>query len=114
MRKLLVVLIAATIILRCTVATWAAPSPEKIAEVEERVAAMQEQAEESTEEAEEPAFEEAYTDAEINEIANVVNGEIGGIGGGTGYDRWYLWARVDWDTGWCRGTYYYYAYVGIS
>ena len=23
---------------------------------------------------------------------------------------WRLWARVDWDTGWVRGTFYYYAY----
>lgn len=26
------------------------------------------------------------------------------------YPGWYLWARVDWDTGWYSGTYYYYAY----
>lgn len=26
------------------------------------------------------------------------------------YTGFYLWARVDWDTGWCRGTFYYYAY----
>jgi hypothetical protein len=25
---------------------------------------------------------------------------------------WYLWARVDWDTGWCSGTFYYYSYGG--
>ena len=23
---------------------------------------------------------------------------------------WYLWARVDWDTGWCSGEFYYYCY----
>jgi hypothetical protein len=26
------------------------------------------------------------------------------------YPGWYLWARVDWDTGWVSGTFYYYAY----
>jgi hypothetical protein len=28
------------------------------------------------------------------------------------YPGYYLWARVDWDTGWCSGTFYYYAYGG--
>lgn len=28
------------------------------------------------------------------------------------YPGYYLWARVDWDTGWCNGTFYYYAYGG--
>lgn len=26
------------------------------------------------------------------------------------YPGYYLWARVDWDTGWYSGTFYYYAY----
>ena len=26
------------------------------------------------------------------------------------YAGFYLWARVDWDTGWCSGKFYYYAY----
>lgn len=26
------------------------------------------------------------------------------------YPGWYLWARVDWNTGWVRGTFYYYCY----
>lgn len=26
------------------------------------------------------------------------------------YPGWHLWARVDWDTGWFSGTFYYYAY----
>jgi len=26
------------------------------------------------------------------------------------YSGWYLWARVDWDTGWCSGTFYYYKF----
>lgn len=25
---------------------------------------------------------------------------------------WYLWARVDWNTGWFSGTFYYYQYIG--
>lgn len=28
------------------------------------------------------------------------------------YPGYYLWARVDWDTGWYSGTFYYYAYEG--
>ena len=28
------------------------------------------------------------------------------------YPGWYLWARVDWNTGWCSGTFYYYSYGG--
>lgn len=28
------------------------------------------------------------------------------------YPGCYLWARVDWDTGWYSGTFYYYAYGG--
>lgn len=28
------------------------------------------------------------------------------------YPGYYLWARVDWDTGWYSGTFYYYAYGG--
>ena len=28
------------------------------------------------------------------------------------YPGWYLWARVDWDTGWVSGTFFYYAYGG--
>lgn len=28
------------------------------------------------------------------------------------YAGWYLWARVDWDTGWYSGVFYYYAYGG--
>ena len=26
------------------------------------------------------------------------------------YPGWHLWARVDWDTGWYSGTFYYYQY----
>ena len=26
------------------------------------------------------------------------------------YPGWSLWARVDWDTGWCSGTFYYYKF----
>jgi hypothetical protein len=28
------------------------------------------------------------------------------------YPGYYLWARVDWDTGWYSGKFYYYAYGG--
>lgn len=28
------------------------------------------------------------------------------------YPGYYLWARVDWDTGWYSGTFFYYAYGG--
>ena len=28
------------------------------------------------------------------------------------YPGYYLWARIDWDTGWRSGTFYYYAYGG--
>lgn len=26
------------------------------------------------------------------------------------YSGFYLWARVDWNTGWCSGTFFYYTY----
>lgn len=28
------------------------------------------------------------------------------------YEGYSLWARVDWDTGWCNGSFYYYSYGG--